>query len=206
MELKIINQNQMGQNIYVYYDNISKDAVIIDPGNNHDEILKEIQGFNIKYILLTHSHFDHITFVTAIKEATNASLCAHMDELPLLLDPELNYSTKGPNGPISLVADTTLQDNDTFTIGSAIIKVIHTPGHTAGGICFYDEKNKILFTGDTLFRHDIGRADLPTGNESILVNSIKTKLLTLPDDVIVYPGHGPSSTIKDEKEGNRYVR
>ena len=200
MKLKIIDNNDKGQNIYIYYDEKSSDAVIVDPGHNATEVLEFVKDLNVKKILLTHSHYDHIGDVNKVKVKTSAPICCHTDEKPLLQDPALNLSGPFFGEPLDITPDEVFDDNHTITIGDTTIKVIHTPGHTAGGACFYDEKNNVLFSGDTMFKRDIGRSDLPTGNGATLEASVRNKLLTLPNDTIVYPGHGPSTTIKDEKE------
>lgn len=187
------------ENTYIINFKNTNDCIVIDPGFDVSNFIKQ-KVFNLKAILLTHGHVDHIFFVDKLKsEYKEALIYAHVDEKNLLLDPALNLSNY--TGTISIKADVYFkQDDDIFGL-----KVIHTKGHTKGSSCFYSDKLKSLFTGDTLFLNSIGRTDLPTGTEDI-VKSIKTKLFVLDDDVTVYPGHGDTTYIGDEKRYNSYVR
>lgn len=194
------NDNDMRQNIYLYND------VIIDAGASPADIKAISEAINksgtkIKAILLTHGHYDHLIGVQELKAITNAGaetgveICCHKAEKQLLENGDLNLSSFRDLGKIELTPDRTFEDGDKF----GNLKIIHTPGHTAGGVCYYDEKAKILFSGDTLFKGDIGRTDLPTGDYETLVRSIRTQLLTLPAATKVYPGHGPSFVIGEER-------
>ena len=203
MKLAAFNSNAMGQNIYLYYDETRKEGVIIDAGCSKDDsaaIARAItdNSITIKALLLTHGHFDHITAVEDMKALTGAMLYCHQQEKPFLETPALNLSTM-IGKEIGVTPDGLFVDGDVFEIGGAKLQVLHTPGHTPGGVCFYDEANETLFTGDTLFRQSIGRTDLPQSSHAVLMDSIKDRLLALPDSIKVYPGHGPSTTIKDER-------
>lgn len=207
MNLLIINDNPYGENVYIYYDEFSGDGVIIDPGDSFKTIGKTIEQnkINVKGILLTHGHFDHVFSVNEVRKLTNAPVYAHESEAELLQNAEYNRSSfRGLE--ISVVPDKFFSNGDIFKVSDeAELKVLHTPGHTAGGVCYYDKKNAMIFTGDTLFKETIGRTDMPTGNYAALLQSIREKLFTLPDNVTVYPGHEQNSTIKHEKKFNSCV-
>ena len=206
MKLKIIDDNDMLQNIYIYYDNKTGEGVIIDPGHNTEEIVDEIEDLNIKGILLTHGHYDHITKAKKIKNLTSSIICCHRLEENMLKNADINLSSKRKGKePISLVPDKLFEDGEEFAFADTCFKVIHVPGHTGGCVSYYDEKNGVLFTGDTLFRESVGRTDLPESDRSLITPSIKDKLFTLPDDTKVYPGHGQPTTIGYEKAHNKYV-
>ncbi|MCL2839255.1 MAG: MBL fold metallo-hydrolase [Defluviitaleaceae bacterium] len=206
MKLIIINQNAMGQNIYLYFDESTKEGILIDAGDSETEIMSKINQHNVKIkaLLLTHGHYDHIACANEIREKTDTKIYCHPDEQQFLENPELNLSTRFKR-ILKVTPDGLLKDGEIFEIGDTTLKIIHTPGHTPGGLCFYDEKNGVLFTGDTLFRESIGRADLPLSNPTDLTKGIKEKLLTLPSETKVYPGHGESSDIGFEKKYNAYV-
>jgi len=207
MQLITINQNILGQNIYLYFDEASKEGVIIDPGDSADIIETTLKEHNIKVkgILLTHSHYDHITSAIEIRALTKADIYCHVLERPMLEDPEYNLSVRFTRR-LEVSPDKVFADGDEFPIGETTLKVIHTPGHTPGGLCYYDKKNRLIFTGDTLFHNSIGRSDFPYGEYDVLIASIKQRLFTLPDYVKIYPGHGGSSTIGDEKTSNPFVK
>ena len=207
MKLIIINNNPMGQNVYLYFDEAAEEGVLIDPGHNTDEILSAINKNNIriKGILLTHGHYDHISAVNDLKDQTQADVCCHRLEKPMLEDPAINLSVRTKK-VINVTPDKLFDDGDVFSFGDISLMVIHTPGHTSGGLCYYDEKNAIIFTGDTLFKESVGRTDLPGGNSQELINNIKNRLFRLPEIVTVYPGHGESSSIGYEVELNPFVR
>jgi len=204
MKLITVNSNSMGQNVYLYYDEASKEGVIIDSGDNAAEVSEIVKQNNIsvKALLLTHGHYDHI--MGAVQLAALYSVCCHELEKPMLKDPHLNLSQM-TGKIIKITPDKLLKDGDILNFKNFALKVIHTPGHTPGGVCYYDEKNAMLFTGDTLFSEAVGRSDFPGGSHSELVANIKQKLLVLPDNVKVLPGHDISSTIGHEKAHNPYL-
>ena len=207
MVLKTINQNEMRQNIYVYFCPKIKEGVIIDPGHNIDETKKYVNENEIKIskILLTHGHYDHILHAKEAADFFSALICCHPDEKEMMETPNMNFSTRVSRTPVSFSPDRLLQEGDNITIGSGSLKVIHTPGHTSGCICFYDEKNARLFSGDTLFLESIGRTDFPGSSTEAIIKNIKLKLFTLPPEVKVYPGHGISTTIGHETKNNEIV-
>lgn len=181
------------------------EGVIIDPGVDSKEIWKNVTqlGLSIKYIILTHSHIDHICHVEEIKTLTNAKVAVHHLDAKGLMDARYNGSALFGLSQTYSEADMLLKDEDALEAGGVQYEILHTPGHTPGGICIKAE-NKV-FTGDTLFRNSIGRSDLGYGDEGELKHSIKTKLLALPDETEVYPGHGTFSTIGYERENNPFL-
>jgi len=193
-------------NCYLVYREGSPDVLVFDPADNGDMIYEKLteKGFDIKAILLTHGHFDHVWGVKELKEKSHAKVYAYEDEDALLKEPALNVSDR-MRRPVIVSADELLRDNAEITLSDMTFKVIHTPGHTAGSCCYYFEEAKILVAGDTLFMESVGRADFPTGSETTLIRSITEKLMALPDDVRVYPGHGCSTTIGYERENNPFI-
>ncbi len=205
MILKKLVVGPLSSNCYIVGSESSKEGMIIDPGDETGVILKNVKdlGLEIKYITLTHGHIDHIGALKEVQEATSAEVAIHTDEADSLHE-QLLSTMLGLSYPTPLPPDRSLQDGDSLDIGDLHFSVIHTPGHTKGGICLLGEG--IVFSGDTLFNFGIGRHDLPGGNYSQLMNSIHTRLMTLPDDTVVYPGHGPESTIGAERRGNPFLR
>ena len=197
----------LATNCYFLADEKTGDAIMIDAPDEHELIERflEEKGYTLRKILLTHAHFDHILALSYIKEHTGAEICLHEDEADVLGDEELNHlffhgKTYSPSRP---KPDVLLKDGDTVTVGEIFIKVIHTPGHTKGGASYL--AGDLLFSGDTLFRHSIGRTDLPTGDYKSEIKAIKEKLLPLGDDIKVYPGHGAATTIGEERKENPYL-
>lgn len=188
-------------NCYIIVDEETKETIVIDPGGEPDKIkeMLNILSAKLKYIILTHCHGDHIGAVISTKKDFGGKILIHRTESENLNNPNITLSPYIGMEPIELEADSRLDDNDLIHIGNLEFKVIHTPGHTAGGICLYSEKYKMLFSGDTLFRGTWGRTDLPTGSMINIMDSIVKKLLILPEDTIVYPGHGKLTMIREEK-------
>ena len=188
-------------NTYIVQDQETKETMLIDPAYDIEEIEEMLKAINakLKYIVLTHCHGDHIGGAEKIKNLFGGKILIHIDDDNGLHDVNINMSVYIGIGEVILDADSRLNDNDLLHIGNIEFKVIHTPGHTRGSICLYQEKEKLLFSGDTLFRGYWGRTDLPTSNFEHIMSSITNKLMKLPDDTIVYPGHGKSTMIKDEK-------
>jgi len=193
-------------NCYIFGDAKTKEVVVIDPGDNFPVIWETIQEaeYKVKGIILTHGHADHIGAVGELKNQTQAPIYIHPEDKEMLTDPKLNRSIYWGVAITAPPADKLLKEGDILKIGNVSLKVIHTPGHTLGGICL--EYDKILLTGDTLFAGSIGRTDFPGSSFQSLIDSIKKKLLILPDEIEIFPGHGPSSTIGEERVSNPFLQ
>lgn len=193
-------------NCYFVYEEGSSRVIVFDPADKGDYIfngLKE-KGFTVEAILLTHGHFDHIWGVEQLRELSGAKVYAYEGEKELCEDASLNVS-KGAGRACTIKADEYVKDGKEITAAGISCRLIATPGHTGGSCCYYFEDDKILISGDTLFQESVGRTDLPTGSMSMLVRSVKEKLLPLPEEVKVYPGHGESTTIGYEKKYNPFL-
>ena len=190
-------QTTLGEatNCYIVEDEETKETMVIDPGGEADKILEmlDILEANVKYIYLTHCHGDHIGAVSEVKSKKGGKILIHRDDAEGLDDENINLSACINMGDIELEPDSRVDDRDLIHVGSLEFRVIHTPGHTKGSTSLYCEKEGLLFSGDTLFR------DLPTSSFVQIIDSITKKLLVLPDETIVYPGHGKSTLIKEEK-------
>lgn len=188
-------------NCYIIEDEETKETMIIDPGTDTEEIENMVNTLKakIKYIILTHCHADHISGTQKIKEKFGGQVLIHIKDEEGLHNNEISLSEYIGANTIEFHADSRLNDEDLLHLGKNEFKIIHTPGHTQGGICIYCEKEKMLFSGDTMFRGSWGRTDLPTGSIEDIMNSITNKLMKLPEDTIVYPGHGKSTLIGDEE-------
>ncbi len=184
----------------------TRKGVVIDAGSDAGKIVSAVErlGLDISLLLSTHGHFDHVGANREIISHFGARYMIHENDSPMLdraSDTAKAYGMTGENSP---QPDEFLTDGALISFGSHTLKVLHTPGHTRGGCCFYIEKEWLVITGDTLFADSIGRTDLPGGSHEQLLESIRTKLFTLPDDVSVWPGHGAESTIGREKRHNPY--
>ncbi|MCX7770590.1 MAG: MBL fold metallo-hydrolase [Proteobacteria bacterium] len=191
-------------NCFVVADEETKEGMVVDPGDNVDEIYSFIEknGIKIKYIINTHCHFDHCGGNRKMKELTKAELLIHEKEKPVLERMDTSAQIWGFYVDKSPEPDRYLKDGDVLELGNLKIEVIHTPGHSPGGICLKID-GKVI-TGDTLFAGGIGRTDFPGGDYDTLMKSIKERLFTLPEETEIYPGHGPSSTIRNEKYFNPF--
>jgi len=206
LKVKTLVVGPLLSNCYIVYDEKLKEGVVIDPGDDFDIILQTIKELNVKinFILATHGHFDHVGAVAPLKRALKVKFLAHKDDFFFIEDGQKsarrwNIDIEQPPKP-----DRFIVDGDKIKVGDFCLEVIHTPGHSPGGVSFLHDS--MLFGGDTLFQGSIGRTDFREGSFEDLSNSIKTRLYSLPDETIVYTGHGPITTIGDEKMYNPFVR
>lgn len=207
MRYTSISDNYTDENTWLVYDETTKNGVVIDPGCKTEAIKSMIdeQGVNVKYILLTHCHYDHIMSLIPLKELTGALIVTGDKGSINIGDPDINLTAMGLGYKIEDVrADVVLGDGEALILDSVEIKCIYTPGHTNCGVCYLAGNE--LFCGDTLFLRSFGRYDLPTGDVNQLMNSIKTKLYTLPEETAVHPGHGKDTSIGYEKKYNFFVK
>ena len=188
-------------NCYIVQDENTKETMVIDPGGEFEKIQEMLQTINakVKYIYLTHCHGDHIGAVNQLKNETGAIVLIHRADAKGLTDDKISLATYIGMNEVKVTEFSRVDDGDLIHLGNLEFRVIHTPGHTSGGSCLYCEEEKLLFSGDTLFRGTWGRTDVPTGNFEDVINSITKKLMILPDETIVYPGHGKSTMIREEK-------
>lgn len=204
--IKTVLAGPIDVNCYILKDNNTGAGLVIDPGGNPERILPYIESNNIdvKEIVLTHGHWDHIGAVDELRKALGAKVAIHKADASKLTNPNGNLSAfmgvMGSEG----AADIMLNDGDVITFGESKLTVIHTPGHTEGGVCLYDGDG-VLFSGDTLFYGSIGRTDFPGGSMKEIINSIRNGLSVVADKAAVYPGHGPSSVMGWERENNPYL-
>ncbi|ABR46764.1 beta-lactamase domain protein [Alkaliphilus metalliredigens QYMF] len=182
-------------NGYIFYDENSLEAVVIDPGDEAKTFMKYIDKRYLKPIgiILTHYHYDHIAAAEALKKKYQCPINAHKKEIDGLKDPEINYSKREYAKEVSITPDVLLSHGDTISVGALQLEVIHTPGHTPGSICLAVKDEKVIFTGDTVFSDALGRTDLAGGSEAMLRKTIRNKVSKWDDDVRVYPGHGESA-------------
>ena len=212
MKIEVFAFNPIQENTFVVYDENSGECAIIDPGcinNKEFEILKGfISANDLKPVKLvnTHCHFDHILGVERCRAEWNLAWEAHPADAFLVSNAQAQAAMFGVNIAPIQSAETALADGSEIKVGNAVLKVIHVPGHSPGSICLYENESQFLLAGDVLFRGSIGRTDLPQGDYDTLINGIKEKLFVLPDDVKVYPGHGPSTTIGFEKANNPFLQ
>lgn len=184
----------------------TREAAVIDPGDEADRILVALAdaSLTVKYILNTHGHFDHVGGNRRLKEVTGAELMIHALDVPMLSSLSASAAAWGMSVEDSPPPDRTLSDGDILSFGDITLSVLHTPGHTPGGVSFYT--NGAVFVGDTLFMGSIGRTDFPGGDYDTLISAIHTKLFALDDAVVAYTGHGPETTIGREKRTNPFAR
>lgn len=193
-------------NCYVISSEVTQKGVIVDPGGSVDKISNYLEENEIEpvMILLTHAHGDHIMGVPELKQYYPVKVGVHKGDLEMLANASINLSSQMTGPTVGIEPDFTFEDGDVLTAGDLKVEVVHTPGHSLGGVCFVI--GNYVITGDTLFAGSIGRTDLTGGDYDTLIESIAQKLLTRSDDLVVLPGHGPASTIGKERFGNPFLR
>jgi glyoxylase-like metal-dependent hydrolase (beta-lactamase superfamily II) len=204
MILKTLTVGSLATNCYIIGCEKTHAGAIIDPGGEASRIISEASAgsLEIQYIINTHVHIDHIQANEELRKTFSCPLCVHEKDDSSYGNPDLNLSAPVLCSPLTFPsADRKLRERDEIKVGELSLSILHTPGHTPGSISIIVERD--VFTGDALFAGGIGRTDLPGGDHDLLMQSIKEKLLTLPDDFLIHPGHGPSSTIGTEKKGER---
>ncbi len=206
MNIQRFPLGEIWTNCYIVWDSNGK-GFIVDPGGYAECVAKFIRDnhIEVEYILLTHGHADHLGGIQEVRNLAQNGVAIHMDDADCLTDARKNLSAKMGYSFVLPSADKLLSDGEHLQIGNLYVEVIHTPGHTIGGVCYYvkDESDEILICGDTLFYRSIGRTDLPGGDELMLINSLR-KIERFDDELKVYPGHGLSTTIGEEKKLNPY--
>lgn len=207
MKIELIPVGPLQSNCYLVYDEASLEAVVIDPGDEPEKILKSVHAKNLRvaHIVCTHGHFDHVGAVGRIKQKTAAPVLLHQDDLEIYLRAEdqgniWGFSIEQPPRPDAFVSE-----GDEIRAGAVALKVLHTPGHSPGGICLYAEVEGTAFTGDTIFAGSIGRTDFHGGDIEALKESFR-RIVGLPERTQLFPGHGNWSTVGDERETNFFMR
>ena len=206
MDIQTFVVGPLQSNSYLVVDERSRRAAVIDPGMESEPVLDVVrrEGFQVDAVIITHGHFDHVFSSAFFKAETGAQVVMHPDDLPLLQEVPDTARFFGFKAPIPPQPDRLVREGDVIPVGSLSLRVLETPGHTPGGISLY--LDSAVFVGDTLFAGSVGRTDLTGGSLEVLLRSIGTKLLTLPDRTVVYPGHGPATSVGVERRDNPFLR
>ena len=205
---EILPVGMLACNCSIFGDETTREAVVIDPGDDIDQILSVVarHGLTVKSIVITHAHIDHVGGAAKLKAATGAPVYMNEADFPLYDQIEMQAMWLGMDPPEVADIDVALRDGDALRLAAAEFTVLHTPGHTPGSIGLWIPSEKKLIAGDTLFLDSIGRTDLPGGDGKKILVSIREKFMPLPDDTLVIPGHGPTTTMGHEKESNYFLQ
>jgi len=195
-------------NCSIIGDETSREAMVIDPGDDIADILAVIQkhNLNVKQIVIPHAHIDHVGGATKLRAATGAPILLNLKDSALLKMLDMQAAWIGMPSPGHVDIDHSIGELDKVQAGPLVAQVMHTPGHTEGSVCLYFPAQQKLIAGDTLFAGSIGRTDLPGGSFEKIISSLHEKVLSLPDDTVVIPGHGPLTTIGEERENNPFLQ
>jgi len=195
-------------NCSVIGDEVTREAMVIDPGDDIEDVLALVRKHNlqVKQIVITHAHIDHVGGAMKLRAATGAPILLNQNDYALLKMLDVQAAWIGMQNPGKVEIDHSVGQADTVAVGSLAANVMHTPGHTEGSVCLYFPLEKKLIAGDTLFAGSIGRTDLPGGSFEKIMNSLHEKVMALPDDTVVVPGHGELTTIGEERESNPFLK
>ena len=205
---EILPVGMLGCNCSVFGDESTREAIVIDPGDDIDDVetILDRHGLTLKAIVITHAHIDHIGGAAKLKQRRGAPVYMNSNDQPLYDHLDMQAAWLGMETPEKTEIDTLAREGDTIRVGTTDFQVLHTPGHTQGSLCLWIPSENKLVAGDTLFRESVGRTDLPGGDGRAIIRSIHEKLLTLPDAAVVIPGHGPVTTIGHEREFNPFLQ
>jgi hydroxyacylglutathione hydrolase len=205
---EIIPVGMLQCNCSILGDESSREAIVVDPGDDIPKIVSILQRHQlmVKYIVITHAHIDHIAGAQNLKQITGAPILYNQNDLPLVRMMDIQASWLGIPTPAVTAPDASLTEGETVAITGLSGSILHTPGHTQGSVCLYIPQKSLLLAGDTLFAGSVGRTDLPGGDSRQLIDSIRSKLMALPSETIVVPGHGPATSIGEESDSNPFLR